>query len=192
MRLILAAAAAALLTGSPAIAGDPIAAVNPGHSATKARDIQGFALGAPIKEAMERFTPTFAQGDQVQGTMGDIELTFGTCPSGAVYFIESSQPLGDFTVDKTFLDALQTKLFAKYGRGYGSADNLSWDLTDPVRYTTGEVLPFTSNCMTALVMHDSGDGVSLQLKMLDFRICWAEREKANQRPRSAATDAVKL
>jgi len=46
--------------------------------------------------------------------------------------------------------------------------------------------------MTALVMDDSGDGVSLQLKMLDFRICWAEREKANQRPRSAATDAVKL
>lgn len=35
-------------------------------------------------------------------------------------------------------------------------------------------------------------GVSLELKMLDFRICWAEREKANQRPRDAATQALKL
>jgi len=45
----------------------------------------------------------------------------------------------------------------------------------------GEAMPFTSNWMTALVMDDSGDAVSLQLKMLDFRICWAKREKANQR-----------
>jgi hypothetical protein len=28
--------------------------------------------------------------------------------------------------------------------------------------------------------------------MLDFRICWAEREKANQKPRDAATQAIKL
>ena len=59
-----------------------------------------------------------------------------------------------------------------------------------MRYTTGEVRPFTSNWMSALVMDDSGDGVSLELKMTDFRICWAERERANQKPRDAATQAV--
>lgn len=108
MRFTFAAAAAVMIIGSPAFAGDPIAPVNPGHSATKVRDIQGFALGMPIKEAMKRFAPTYAQGDQVQGKLGDIELTFGTCSSGAVYFIESTQPLGHFTVDKTFLDALDS------------------------------------------------------------------------------------
>jgi hypothetical protein len=45
--------------------------------------------------------------------------------------------------------------------------------------------------MTALVM-DYSDGVSLELKMLDFRICWSEAEKLNQRPRDAATQALKM
>jgi hypothetical protein len=192
MPYALAAVIAFAVAASPAIAGDPIAPVHPGGSATMARDIQGFVLGMPIREAMKRFTPTYAQGEQIQGKVGEIELTFEICPSGAVYMIDSQQPLGHFVIDKKFLDALQTKLFAKYGRGYGTPDNLSWGLTEPVRYTTGEVRNFTSNWMSALVMDDSGDGASLELKMLDFRICWAEAEKANQKPRDAATRALKL
>lgn len=192
MRFTILATAVLAVIASPAQAGDPIAAVHPGASATTARDLQGFTLGMPIHEAMKRFTPTYAQGNQLQGKTGDIELTFEVCPSGAVYFIESTQPLGHFVVDKKFLDALDAKLFAKYGQGHGTPDNLSWALTEPVRYTTGEVRPFTSNWMSALVMDDSGDGVSLELKMLDFRICWAEREKANQKPRDEANEAVKF
>lgn len=192
MRFFLSTAAAIAVATSPAVAGDPIAPVKAGASATKARDIEGFVLGMPIHEAMKRFTPTYAQGNQIQGKLGNIDLTFEVCPSGAVYFIDSTQSLGHFVVDKTFLDALDAKLFAKYGPGHGTPDNLSWALTEPVRYTTGEVRPFTSNWMTALVMDDSGDGVSLELKMLDFRICWAEREKANEKPREGAIDALKF
>lgn len=192
MRIANAAAIISAMIGTPALAGDPIAAVHPGASATKARDIQDFRLGTPIREAMKRFTPTYAQGNQIQGKLGNIELSFEVCPSGAIYLIESTQPLGHFEVDNRFLDSLQAKLFTKYGPGHGTPDNLSWALTEPVRYTTGEVHPFTSNWMTSLVMNDSGDGVSLELKMLDFRICWAERERANQKPRDAATQAVKL
>jgi hypothetical protein len=192
MRYIFAAAVVLAVGASPALAGDPIAPVHPGASATKARDIQGFTLGMSIREAMKGFTPTYAQDDQVQGKIGNIDLTFEVCRSGAIYFVQSTQPLGHFVVDKKFLDALQAKLFAKYGQGYGTPDNLSWGLTEPVRYTTGEVRNFTSNWMSALVTDDSGDGVSLELKMLDFRICWAEREKANQKPRDAATQALKL
>jgi hypothetical protein len=180
------------LMGVPAVAGDPIAAVHPGASATKARDIHDFALGMPIREAMKHFTTTYAQGNQIQGHAGDVQLTFEVCPSGAIYFIESTQLLGHFVVDKKFLDALDDRLFAKCGPGVGTPDNLSWALTEPVRYTTGEVRPFTSNWMSALVMDDSGEGVSLELKMTDFRICWAEREKANQKPRDAATQAVQF
>lgn len=192
MRIFVPAIVGIALIGAPALAGAPLEAVHPGASATKARDIHDFTLGTPIREAMKRFTPTYAQGDQIQGKLGNIDLTFEVCPSGAIYFIESTQPLGRFVVDKKFLDALDAKLFAKYGPGHGTPDNLSWGLTEPVRYTTGEVRPFTSNWMSALVMDDSSDGVSLELKMLDFRICWAEREKANQKPRDAATQALKL
>jgi hypothetical protein len=180
-----------MIAASPAMAGDPIAAVHPGASATKARDIHDFALGMNIREAMKRFHPTYTQGNQIQGKIGDVDLTFEVCPSGAIYFIQSTQPLGHFMVDKKFLDALDAKLFAKYGQGHGTPDNISWSLTEPVRYTTGEVQPFTSNWMTALVM-DYSDGVSLELKMLDFRICWSEAEKLNQRPRDAATQALKM
>jgi hypothetical protein len=192
MRITIIVAIGFALIGAPALAGDPIAAARPGASATKARDIQDFALGMPIREAMKRFTPTFVQGNQMQGKLGNVDLTFEVCPSGAIYFIQSTQPLGHFVADKKFLDALDAKLFAKYGQGHGAPDNLSWGLTEPVRYTTGEVHPFTSNWMSALVMGDSGDGVTLELKMLDFRICWAEREKANQKPRDSATQAIKL
>jgi hypothetical protein len=192
VRILMSAIIGIALIGAPALAGEPIAAVHPGASATKARDIQDFTLGMPIREAMKRLTLTYAQGDQIQGKIGNIDLTFEVCPSGAIYFIESTQPLGRFVVDKKFLGALDAKLFAKYGPGHGTPDNLSWGLTEPVRYTTGEVRPFTSNWMSALVMDDSSDGVSLEVKMLDFRICWAEREKANQKPRDAATQALKL
>jgi hypothetical protein len=192
MRITIAAAIGFALIAVPALAGDPIAPVRPGVSATKARDIHDFGLGMQIREAMKRFTPTYAQGNQIQGKLDNIELIFEVCPSGTIYFIQSTQPLGHFIVDKKFLASLDAKLFAKYGQGHGTPDNLSWGLTEPVRYTTGEVRPFTSNWMSALVIDDGGDGVSLELKMLDFRICWAEREKANQRPRDAATQALKL
>lgn len=188
MRIL--AAALALTIATSAQAGDPIAPVHSGASATKARDIQGFALGTSIREAAKRFTVTYTQGNQIQGKLGDIELTFEVCPSGAIYFIESVQPLGHFIVDKKFLDSLDAKLFAKYGAAHGEPDNLSWGLTEPVRYATGEQRLFTTNWMTALVTDYYGDPVSLHLKMLDFRICWTEAEKANQKPRDAATKAV--
>ncbi|HEX6785095.1 MAG TPA: hypothetical protein VF098_10645 [Sphingomicrobium sp.] len=191
MRSIFAAVALFALGGSPALAGNPVGAVHPGLSATRARDIDGFALGMNIRDAVKRFTPTFRQGNQIQGKLGNIDLTFEVCPSGAIYFIETTQTLGQFIVDKTFLDALDARLFAKYGRGQGTPDNLWWELTEPVRYTTGEVHAFTSNRMSALVT-TYGNGVALDLKMLDFRICWAESEKLNQKPRDAATEALKF
>lgn len=185
----------ALLLASPAFAGEPIAPVHSGASATKARDIHGFALGMPIREARKRFSVTYTQGNQIQGKLGNIDLTFEVCPSGAINFIESSQPLGQFMVDKKFLEALDAKLLAKYGRpAGGTADNLQWGLIEPVRYTTGEVRNFNTNWMTAQVMDDSGDGqgVTLNLTMLDFRICWAEYEKANRTPTDKASETVRF
>jgi hypothetical protein len=193
MRRWVLIAAAAGWASSPAIAGDPIAPVHPGASATKARDIDGFELGSPIREAAKRIKVTWVQGDQVQGKLGDTDVTFEICPSGAIYMIETTQPLGRFIVDKTFLDGLDAKLFAKFGKATGGTpDNLGWDLTEPVRYTTGEQHPFTTNWMTALVSESYGDPVTLDLKMLDFRICWAEKEKANVAPRNRASGAVRF
>ena len=182
-----------LLFATAAAASEPMASVKPGLSATKARDINGFALGMPIKQAAARMKVTFAQGELVEGTVGGIAYAFGVCPSGRVYRIESSQPLGRFTVDKTFTDGLGAKLSDKYGAATrGAPDKLDWDLIESVRYTDGKVHPFATNWAAAIVSSSDADGVTLNLKLLDFRVCWDEAVKRNEKPRDQASGRVKF
>lgn len=178
---------------SPALAADPMTPIEAGLSATKARDINGFTLGLPVKEAAKRLKVEFVQGELVQGSLDGIRYAFGVCPSGRIYRIESSQPLGRFTVDKTFTDGMGAKLFAKYGLATGGdPDNLYWDLIEPVRYTDGKVHPFKTNWAAAIVSSSGADGVSLDLKMIDFRICWADAISRNSQPRDEATQAIRF
>lgn len=185
--------ASIFLFATAAAASEPMAAMKPGMSATKARDINGFALGMPIKHAAKQMKVTFAQGELVEGTVGGIDYAFGICASGRIYRIESSQPLGRFTVDKTFTDRIGAKLFAKYGAATGGApDNLDWFLIEPVRYTDGKVHPFKTNWAAAMVSNSGEDGVTLELKMLDFRICWADTFERNEKPRDQAGERVRF
>ena len=55
-----------------AVASEPIVAMKQWSSATKARDINGFALGAPIKQATKRLKISFARGELVQASAGGI------------------------------------------------------------------------------------------------------------------------
>ena len=182
-----------LLFATAAVASEPMASVKPGLSATKARDINGFALGMSIKQAAKGMKVTFAQGELVEGTAGGINYAFGVCPSGRVYRIESSQSLGRFTVDKAFTDGLGAKLFAKYGAATrGAPDNLDWDLIESVRYTDGKVHPFTTNWAAAIVSSSDADGVTLNLKMLDFRVCWDKAVRRNKKPRDQTSDWAKF
>lgn len=115
------------------------------------RGDQRFALGIPIRQATRAMKVTFAQGELVEGTVDSISYAFGVCPSGRIFRIESSQPLGRFAVDKTFTDQIGAKLFAKYGAATGGApDNFHWDLVEPVRYTDGKVHSFKTNWAAAM------------------------------------------
>jgi hypothetical protein len=172
-------------------ASEPMAPIKAGASATKARDINGFALGMSIEEAEKRVTVTFSQGELVQSSLNGVQYDFGVCPSGQIYRIESRQQLGDFIVDKPFTDRLNAQLIEKYGTvATGSPDNLHWALIEPVRYSDGEVRLFKTNWFSVMVSGGVYSPVSLDMKMLDFRICWEGKEASNRQPRDEASDKI--
>lgn len=174
-----------------AFGSEPVAPVRTGASATIARDINGFELGMPINDALKRVTVTFRQDEMVQSVMNGIAYDFGVCRSGKIYRIESHQELGNFLPDKVFTDRLQSDLFAKYGAASGgSPDNLSWDLVEPVRFSDGDVRQFKTNWFSALLSGYPNGPVSLDLRMLDFRVCWEDNVKMNAPARDAANDRV--
>lgn len=174
-------------------ASEPMEPVGPGRSATKARDIGGFTLGAQIREVMKRPNVRQVQGELFEATAGGIKYEFGVCPSGRIYRIESTQPLGRFVVDKMFTDTIAAKLTAKFGAPTGGPDdNLSWELIEPVRYSDGEVHLFRTNWASAIISGSGGEAVTLDVKMLDFRICWADGVRANRKPRDEAARRVEF
>ncbi|MGL4639678.1 MAG: hypothetical protein ACRCVX_08145 [Shewanella sp.] len=191
MRLVTTMLIFALALAAPAFASEPMAPVDSGASATKARDINGFALGEPIEDAIKRVEVTFVQGELVQSTLNGIQYDFGVCPSGRIYRIESSQMLGNFIPDEVFMRKLNAQLFQKYGyTELNTPDNLSWDLIERVRYSDGAVRPFKTNWFSVLVSGGHGSAITLDMKMLDFRICWEDKVQMNQQPRSEANDKI--
>ena len=191
MRFAFALSIAVLCVAPPAIANEPMAPVNEGKSATIARDINGFVLGMPVKDAIQRVKITDEWGDFVKAELDGIEYEFAFCPSGEIYRIESRQVLGNFIPDKAFTDELNAKLLTKYGpSASGTPDSLSWDLVEPVRYSDGNVSLFKTNWFYVMLSGGFGDPISLDMKMLDFRICWKDKVQRNQRPRDEASDKV--
>lgn len=164
----------------------------PRRSATIARDIGGFELGMRIAD-VNKIVPVETLGnDNFQATRDDITYDFGVTRLGRIYRVASSQNLGRFDVDPTFLSGVATRLAAKYGPpNERSAETFGWSLIQPVKRSDGQTLPFTTMWASAYVSKGA-DGVTLEIKLLDFRIMWADEAKANRGPRDKAADALKF
>ena len=164
----------------------------PKRSATIARDIGGFELGMRIAE-VRKVVPVEALGnDNFQATRDGITYDFGVTPLGRIYRVASSQNLGRFEVDAPFLSSVSARLTAKYGPPTGrSTETWSWELIEPVTRTSGQTLPFKTMWASAY-LSKGGDGVTLEIKLLDFRILWADEAKLNRDPRNRASNAVRL
>ena len=164
----------------------------PARSATIARDIGGFELGMRIADVRRVVAVEALGNDNYQATRDGITYDFGVTPLGRVYRMASSQNLGRFEVDRTFLERITGQLTAKYGpTSDGSAGTWGWELIEPVTRAGGQTLPFKTMWASAFLSTGS-DGVSLEMKLLDFRILWADEAKLNRGPRDRAADAVKL
>ncbi len=175
----------------PALANEPMSPVTPGASATKARDIRGFELGSPVREAVKRTSVEFAQGELVETMLDGIKYDFGVCPSGRIYRIQSSQTLGSFIPDEKFISKLQAQLFEKYGRtNSSSSGNWGWELIEPIRYSEGSIHPFKTNWFSVLLSGGYGSPVTIDMTMIDFRVCWEDSVRSNIEPRNDALEAV--
>lgn len=185
----LAAATFALFAGAlPALAneqGEPVV-----RSATVARDINGFHLGMPIAEARKLADLEYIGGDQFEATAEGLQYNFGVTPAGRIYRVQSSQSLGQFSVDRTFVQSLRQKLSAKYGPPLSDyADVFSWEIIENVTMPDGNKEPFRTMWMTAMISGQETDR-TLDITLIDFRILWADQASVNRTPRAEAEDRI--
>lgn len=193
LRINIAIVALALSTTSAQLnAAEPTNVSQSWRSATKARDIGGFALGMHIRDA-NKISPVENLGNDNFKTEKDgIAYDFGVTPLGRIYRISSEQPLGRFQIDRAFLASLTSKLAGKFGPvAPGVRETFDWELVENITRTSGQVLPFKTNWASAHVS-GSSDGVTLYIKMLDFRYLWQDEGKLNRGSRDKAMSNITL
>lgn len=187
--------AALLISIATPVMSAPVAgeAASVMRSATKAREIGGFSLGMSIRDA-NRISPIEDIGNhQFRTTLDGIEYDFGVTQLGRIYRVQSSQFLGRVEIDAIFLRNLSAKLAAKYGPvGDATEETFDWELIEPIKRTNGAVLPFKTNWASAYVSSTDGAGVTIEIKMIDFRIMWQDDAKVNRTPRDKASNAIAL
>lgn len=160
------------------------------QSATKARDIGGFSLGMHIRDVGKSSPLESLGNDEFQTVRAGINYDFAVTPKGRIYRITSNQSLGRFEIDRPFLATLSAKLAAKYGQPTGSSlTTFGWSLIEPVKRIDGKPLPFETNWAAAMVSNGM-DGVTVEMKMLDFRILWQDQNDLNRTPRNRAAGAI--
>lgn len=192
MKKLLIAALAGLASLTPADAQQAHSAPMPIHSATRARDVNGFALGTTVSEIRTRMQLTHVDGEVFRGNSNGVNYEFGVTPLGRVYRIESSQPLGRFNLDLTFTRNLTAKLERKYGPPESNqlpTGPISWSLIEPVTHSDGTVLPFRTMTVDASFSDDFGMH-SLEIRMQDYRVLWADSERLNAKPRDEAIGKI--
>lgn len=181
-----------LFASAPDLSGATSLAADGGQtmrSATKARDIGGFALGMNIRDAAKLSSVTNIGNDQYQTVRDGIEYDFAATRLGRIYRVDSSQHLGRFRPDAAFMRDLTAKLTAKYGRPlHASFGTFNWSLVEPVKHADGETLPFETNWASAYF--DDGPDVTVHIKLIDFRIMWQDDAMMNRGPRDEAREKV--
>ena len=159
-------------------------------SATHARDINGFALGMHISEIRKRMPINHVFGETFSGKLRDVSYEFGFTALGRLYRIGSVQPLGRFAPDERFTQNLSAKLIQKYGRPSGNqlpGGPASWELIEQVSLQGEPRHPFRTMWLDAMLSDDES-GLTLNMKMLDFRVLWADAKRLNSQPRNEAMD----
>ena len=189
---IAIASLACVSVSAPISAKEVSAQAAPWRSATKARDIGGFELGMHIRD-VNKISPVENLGnDDYKAVKDGISYDFGVTALGRVYRISSEQPLGRFQIDRKFIVSLTAKLVAKFGPlNPRSAENYDWEIIENVRRTSGQVSAFKTNWASAYVS-GGGDGVTLYVKMLDFRYLWQDEANLNRAPRDNGIEGISL
>lgn len=194
MRNVLIALSLSLSTAAVVVAQPAISSGQKWRYPVKSVSINDYTLGMSIRDAKQLAPVEHLGGEGFETKKDGITYYLGVTPKGRVYTIQSSQPLGRFAVDRPFIDDLKAKLISKYGMPQSEIGDLfQWELTENVERTSGQILPFTTMWMSASTLGmGAGSDISLEIRMLDFRILWEDEKSVNGVPRSEASKSIQF
>lgn len=162
-----------------------------------AHDINGYHLDMTVEQvAAVAHKPLVSLGyGQYQVKSDGIDYNFGFSVLGHLYRIDSEQQLGGFIPDKAFAETLTDKLSKKFGplksnllpTGPAGSEYLEM-YTD----TMGQNLRRVTESLSVVLLGGYGQPVSLDTKLMDFRIMRRDIAAANAAPRSRAENAAKF
>ena len=162
-----------------------------------ARDINGLQLDMTVKEveALPHDKWEDLGGGQVKATIAGVRYDLEFTPLGHLFRISSSQQLGRFAPDRAFGLDVARRLAAKYGPPHfnwlptGTAD---WDYAEPYITINGAKLNRGTESLNVMIGGGFGAPVSLQMKLMDFRLLRRDTELLNAQPEAKAQSAVKF
>lgn len=161
-----------------------------------AHDINGFSLDMTVEQvtAVAHRPLSSLGGGQYKVTVDGIDYDFGFSVLGHLFRIDSKQPLGHFIPDGAFAMTLTNKLSKKFGPPQSNQlpiDPAFWIFLEP--YTTnGERLNRETESLSVMLGAGYGEPVSLEMKLMDFRIMRRDIDKLNAAPRSHAQSGIKF
>jgi hypothetical protein len=162
-----------------------------------AHDINGFKLGMTIKEvqAVAHQPLRSLGGGQYEATVTDVNYNFGFSILGHLYRIDSQQNLSRFIPDGAFARTLTEKLSAKYGPPQSNqlpGGPAFWQFVESYQEPNGPMINQITLSLSAMLLAGWNQPVSLNLKLMDFRIERRDLTQANAGPRSRAEDRTKF
>lgn len=161
-----------------------------------AHDINGFSLDMTVEQvvALAHRPLSPLGGGDYKVTVDGIEYGFGFSVLGHLFRIDSKQPLGHFIPDGAFATTLTNKLSKKFGPPQSNQlprGPAFWSFLEA--YTSnGERLNRETESLSVMLGAGYGEPVSLEMKLMDFRIMRRDIEKLNAAPRSRAQSGVKF
>jgi hypothetical protein len=167
-----------------------------GSNGLLAHDINGFSLDMTVEQvaAVAHRPLSPLGGGQYKVTVDGIDYDFGFSVLGHLFRIDSKQPLGHFIPDGAFAATLTNKLSKKFGPPQSNqlpGGPAFWTFLEA--YTTnGERLNREAESLSVMLGAGYGEPVSLEMKLMDFRIMRRDIEKLNSTPRSRAQSGIKF
>ncbi len=162
-----------------------------------AHDINGFALDMTVQEvttAAHRPLIPLGRG-QYQVKVDGVDYDFGFSVLGHLFRIDSKQELGRFIPDGAFGATLTNQLSNKFGPPQTNqlpGGPAFWSFLEEYTDANGQKLNRETESLSAMLGGGYGQPVSLEMKLMDFRIVRRDLARANAAPRSRAQGDVKF
>jgi hypothetical protein len=160
-------------------------------------DINGFSLDMTVQQvAVVAHEPLSSLGGgQYQVNVDGIDYNFGFSVLGHLFRIDSKQQLGHFIPDGAFAATLTNKLSKKFGPPQLNqlpGGPASWEFLEVYTNPNGQSVNRTTESLSAMLGGGWGQPISLEMKLIDFRIMRRDIAKLNATPRSRAQSDVKF